>query len=65
MKTLFVDFTLTGLLLGSLLLSTCGYKEKGHANTPAESPGSQTKVGVDTLAHPGNIDRDTITLQPK
>jgi hypothetical protein len=62
MKTLFVDFTLTGLLLGSLLLSTCGYKEQGHANTPAENPGSQMKVGVDTVAHPGNIDRDTINL---
>lgn len=51
------------ILLHALLsagISGCGYKEKGHANTPAEHPGSQTKVGVDTIAHPGNIDRDTI-----
>lgn len=41
-------------------LYKCGYKEKGHANTPAEYPGSQMKVGIDTLAHPGNMDRDTI-----
>lgn len=40
----------------------CGYQEKGHANTPAEHPGSQMRPGVDTFAHPGNIDSDTIRL---
>jgi hypothetical protein len=41
----------------------CGYQEKGHANTPAEHPGSQMKPGVDTIAHPGNMDRDSIHLE--
>jgi hypothetical protein len=44
-------------------LTGCGYPEKGHANTPAENPGSQIKVGTDTIAHPGNIDRDTFELE--
>jgi hypothetical protein len=48
------------ILLEVFSLTNCGYKERGHANTPAENPGSQTKTGVDTIAHPGNIDKDTI-----
>ncbi len=46
-------------------LTNCGYKEQGHANTPAETPGSQSRVGVDTTAHPGNIDKDTIQVHQK
>jgi len=60
MKTKLTDFILTGALLFFLSLQNCGYEEKGHANTPAENPGSQTKPGIDTIAHPGNIDQDTI-----
>jgi hypothetical protein len=45
-----------------LLGNACGYKERGKANTPPEYPGSQMKVGADTLVHPGNIDRDTLHL---
>lgn len=41
-------------------LYKCGYPEKNHANTPPEYPGSQMKVGVDTISHPGNMDQDTI-----
>jgi len=48
------------ILLELLSLYKCGYPEKGHSNTPAEYPGSQMKDGVDTLAHPGNMNRDTI-----
>jgi hypothetical protein len=62
MKILLLDYSLTALLLLTLTFSMCGYKERGHANTPAENPGSQSKVGLDTLAHPGNIDKDTIHL---
>jgi hypothetical protein len=51
------------VLLEIFSLSNCGYKERGHANTPAETPGAQVKPGIDTLAHPGNIDRDTIQLE--
>jgi hypothetical protein len=46
-------------------LYKCGYPEKGHSNTPAEYPGSQMKVGVDTLAHPGNMDKDTLQMHQK
>lgn len=60
MKTKFTDFILTGAVLLFFGFQNCGYEERGHANTPAETPGSQTRVGVDTIAHPGNIDRDTI-----
>jgi hypothetical protein len=60
MKTRLTDFILTGALLLFFGFQNCGYEERGHANTPAETPGSQTRVGVDTVAHPGNIDRDTI-----
>jgi hypothetical protein len=63
MKIVLIDYSLTALLFIALTFSMCGYKERGHANTPAENPGSQMKVGVDTLAHPGNIDKDTIHLQ--
>lgn len=62
MKTRLTDFILTALLLIVFGFQNCGYEEKGHANTPAEHPGAQTRPGVDTLAHPGNIDRDTIHL---
>ena len=62
MKTKFTDFILTGALLFFLSLQNCGYEERGHANTPPENPGSQTRVGVDTTSHPGNIDRDSIKL---
>ncbi|PBQ33637.1 hypothetical protein CNR22_18260 [Sphingobacteriaceae bacterium] len=48
------------LLIG---LSNCGYQEQGHANTPPETPGSQVKTGVDTVVHPGNIDKDSIHLE--
>lgn len=51
------------VLLEMFSLSNCGYPEKGHANTPAETPGAQTRVGIDTTAHPGNIDRDSIHLE--
>jgi hypothetical protein len=59
-KTKLTDFILTGLLLMFLGLQNCGYEERGHSNTPAENPGSQTRVGVDSTVHPGNIERDTI-----
>ena len=61
MKTRITDFVLTALLLIILGFQNCGYEERGHANTPAEHPGAQMKVGVDTVNHPGNIDRDTIS----
>jgi len=61
MRTLFIDYALTAVMLFAFL-TNCGYKERGHANTPPENPGSQVKTGPDTLAHPGNIDRDTIHL---
>jgi hypothetical protein len=61
MKTRVTDFILTALLLIVLGFQNCGYEEQGHANTPPENPGSQIKPGVDTVAHPGNIDKDTIT----
>lgn len=50
------------IVLEIITLTNCGYPERGHANTPAETPGSQTRVGVDTLAHPGNIDQDSIRV---
>lgn len=56
-RSLIIPAMLVVMLAGTI---SCGYEEKGHANTPAENPGSQTKTGVDTVAHPGNIDRDTI-----
>lgn len=62
MKSRLTDFILTVSLLMFVTVQSCGYEEQGHANTPAENPGSQTRTGVDTVAHPGNIDRDTITL---
>lgn len=65
MKSRLTDLFLTlALLFFAAITQRCGYDEMGHANTPAEHPGSQTRVGIDTLAHPGNIDRDTITLEP-
>ena len=61
MKSRLTDFILTVALLAvATITQSCGYDEKGHANTPAENPGSQVRVGIDTVAHPGNIDRDTI-----
>jgi hypothetical protein len=53
------------LVLITLFFTTmsCGYDEKGHSNTPPENPGSQVKTGVDTTAHPGNIDQDSIHLE--
>ena len=63
MKTRLTDLFFTLLLLiAAAVTQTCGYDEMGHANTPAEHPGSQTQPGVDTIVHPGNIDRDTIRL---
>jgi hypothetical protein len=57
-------FILPVILVTSLLtITSCGYDEKGHSNTPPENPGSQVKTGVDTTAHPGNIDRDSIHLE--
>ncbi len=53
------------VILEIFSLTNCGYKERGHANTPAETPGSQTQVGIDTTAHPGNIDRDSIRPHQK
>ncbi len=61
MKKISILIAISIVLLEIFSLTNCGYKEKGHANTPAETPGSQTQVGVDTLAHPGNIDKDTVT----
>jgi hypothetical protein len=63
MKARITDLVLTALLLCFFGFQNCGYEEKGHANTPPENPGSQMKVGVDTTAHPGNIDRDTIEAE--
>jgi hypothetical protein len=63
MKARLTDFVLTGCLLFILSFQNCGYEERGHANTPAENPGSQTRVGIDTTRHPGNIDKDTIRLR--
>jgi hypothetical protein len=63
MKTRVTDFILTALLMIILGFQNCGYNEQGHSNTPPENPGSQTRAGIDTTAHPGNIDRDTITLE--
>jgi hypothetical protein len=59
MKARITDFILTAALLLFFTFQNCGYEEMGHANTPAEHPGSQNKVGADSTAHPGNIDRDT------
>jgi hypothetical protein len=59
-KLIFISITTMALIA---ILSRCGYKERGHANTPAEAPGDQTKPGIDTLAHPGNIDKDTIKVE--
>jgi hypothetical protein len=64
MRTRITDFILTALVLLFFIFQNCGYEEKGHANTPPENPGSQMKPGVDSNAHPGNIDRDTITAHP-
>lgn len=61
MKSTCRKFVFLSMVLISLV--GCGYEEKGHANTPAENPGSQMKVGVDTIAHPGNIDKDTIKVE--
>ena len=64
MKARITDFILTALVLALFTFQNCGYEERGHANTPPENPGSQNKIGVDTTAHPGNIDKDTITAEP-
>jgi hypothetical protein len=48
-----------------LLSAGCGYKERGHSNTPPEHPGSQVKTGADSIVHPGNIDMDSIHLHDK
>jgi len=56
------SYGLPALLMILIGLSNCSYEERGHANTPPENPGSQTKTGVDTFAHPGNIDKDSIHL---
>lgn len=64
MKARLTDIVLTALVLVLFFaFQSCGYKERGHANTPAEAPGDQMKIGVDTAVHPGNIDRDTITAE--
>jgi hypothetical protein len=62
MKKVLLIITATALL-GLLALFGCGYKERGHANTPPEAPGDQTKVGIDTVAHPANINKDTIRVE--
>ena len=62
MKKTTIILAISIILLEVFSLTNCGYKEQGHANTPAETPGAQTQVGVDTTAHPGNIDRDSIQL---
>ena len=64
MKIKLIDFVLTGAVVLFFGFQNCGYGERGHANTPAETPGSQTRVGVDTIAHRGNIDQDTLTAHP-
>jgi hypothetical protein len=64
MRTRITDIILTALVLVFFTFQNCGYEERGHANTPPENPGSQNKIGVDSTAHPGNIDRDTITAAP-
>ena len=61
MKTRITDLILTALLFIVLGFQNCGYEERGHANTPPADPGTQTRPGADTVSHPGNIDRDTIT----
>jgi hypothetical protein len=60
MKKASILIAISIVLLEIFTLSNCGYPERGHANTPAENPGSQSRTEVDTMAHPGNIDRDTI-----
>ena len=65
MKKTSLLIALSVVILEIFSLTNCGYKERGHANTPAETPGSQSRVGVDTTAHPGNIDGDTIQVHQK
>lgn len=60
MKARITDYMLTAMLMSLFCFQQCGYGEMGHANTPPENPGSQTRTGVDSSVHPGNIDRDTI-----
>lgn len=63
MKAFFQTYILPAILVVLVFLSNCGYEERNHANTPPENPGSQLKTGVDTIAHPGNIDQDSIHLE--
>ena len=60
MKAKLTHIILTGSLLLFQSLQNCGYEERGHSNTPPENPGSQTRTGIDTTSHPGNIDQDSI-----
>jgi len=62
MKRIFHSYGLPAAMAVLIVLSNCSYQEKGHANTPPENPGSQVKTGVDTFAHPGNIDADSIHI---
>lgn len=59
-KDFYFTYFYPTILIVLIALSNCSYNERGHANTPPENPGSQVKTGVDTFAHPGNIDRDSI-----
>jgi hypothetical protein len=54
------DMKILHILFLSFFIISCGYKERGHANTPPGYPDGLTQPGADTLAHPGNIDKDTI-----
>jgi|GEM_PF-2146181 len=62
-KSIFHNYGLPAVMAVLIGLSNCNYQERGHANTPPENPGSQIKPGVDTHAHPGNIDKDNIHLE--
>lgn len=60
------NYGLPAIMLLLIGLSNCryeGHQERGHANTPPETPGSQVKVGVDTVANSGNIDKDSVHLE--
>lgn len=63
MKKILHIYALPACMMLLISLSNCSYQERGHANTPPENPGSQVKTGVDTVAHPGNIDQDSIHLE--
>ena len=62
MNKFFHSFCLPAAMAVLIGLSNCGYQEQNHANTPPETPGSQNTPGVDTVVHPGNIDKDSIHL---